>query len=171
MLSLQDSQSLADGYTNLKTILCHSISEDNSVEKKTIDKVLESISDSLPDTIKEHPSLAVLAFMRSAYGWKKDETEKRDPVSYTPYPSSNKKSAIIDYFKEYEQKRIKGEAQHFKFRMEALEEEDKASSSASCPTATVPSTQVGQPSKSKDASNVPSPPKAKTPQPTPKPGP
>lgn len=171
VLSLQDSQSLADGYRNLKTILCHSISEDNNEEKKTINKILESISDPLLDTIKEHPSLAVLAFVRSAYGWTIDETEERDPVSYTPYPSSDKKSSIIDYFKDYEQRRIKGEAQRFEFKMTTLEEEDIESSSASCPTATVSSTQVQQPPRSNATQNTPSNPKPKEPAPTPKPGP
>ena len=67
--------------------------------------------------------------MRSSYGWKEDEDEKleRDPVSYTPYTSSGKKSSIIDYFRDYEQKRIKGKAQRFEFRMLTLEEDNGSS--------------------------------------------
>jgi hypothetical protein len=168
VLCLQDSQSLAEGYKDLTTVLCHSIAEDNSDEGKTINKILESISGALPDSIKEHPSLAVLAFMRSAYGWKKDETEKRDPVSYTPYPSSDKKSAIIDYFKEYEQKRIKGEAQHFKFRMLALEE-DNDSRTTSPQTTGAHHTAAGQTPTSNAAQNA-SLPRKKAPAPLPGPG-
>lgn len=169
VLSLQDSQSLADGYRNLKTILCHSISEDNNEEKKTINKIIESISDPLLDTIKEHPSLAVLAFVRSAYGWTIDETEERDPVSYTPYPSSDKKSSIIDYFKEYEQKRIKGEAQHFKFRMLALEE-DNDSRTTSPQTTGATNTAARQTPTSNAAPNASSPRKSEAPVPRPGPG-
>lgn len=128
VLSLQDSQSLADGYIDLKTILCHSISEDNNEKVKTGDKILASISDALPDAIKEHSSPAVLAFVRSAYGWKKDEVKnlERDPVSYTPYPDSESKSPIIDYFTKYEQSRIIGSARHFPDKMRTLEEDRPA---------------------------------------------
>ena len=112
----------------------------------------------------------MVAFVRSAYGWKTDETEEQDPVSYTPYPSSDKKSSIIDYFKDYEQKRIEGGAQRFEFKMTTLEE-DIESSSASRPTATVSSTQVQQPPRSNATQNTPSNPKPKGPAPKPKPGP
>lgn len=125
VLSLQDSHSLADGYKSLDTILCHNICEDNNEEGKTISKIPESISNALPKTIKEHSSLAVLAFVRSAYGWKKDEAKHldRDPVSYTPYPDSEKKSPIIDYFTNYEQSRIIGSGRSFTPKMRTLEED------------------------------------------------
>lgn len=125
VLSLQDSHSLADGYKTLDTILCHNICEDNNKEGKTISKIPDSISNALPKTIKEHSSLAVLAFVRSAYGWKKDEAKHldRDPVSYTPYPDSENKSPIIDYFTNYEQSRIIGSGRHFPDKMRTLEED------------------------------------------------
>lgn len=126
VLSLQDSHSLAYGYTNLDTILCHNLCEDNNEIGKSTNKIPKSISDALPDAIKEHSSLAVLAFVRSAYGWKKDEAQnlESDPVSYTPYPDSENKSPIIDYFKEYEQKRIIGSARGFTHKMRTLEEDN-----------------------------------------------
>lgn len=124
ILSLHDSRSLADGYKDLGTVLFQNVCEDNHEERKTTDKIPKSISDALPDAIKEHSSLAVLAFVRSAYGWKKDETEARDPVSYTPYPDSEKKSPIIDYFTNYEQSRINGSARHFPHKMRTLEEDN-----------------------------------------------
>ena len=145
ILSLHDSQSLADGYKDLDLLLCHNLCKDNNEEEQATNKIPDAVSNAL-NAIKEHPSPAVLAFMRSSYGWKEDEDEQleRDPVSYTPYPSSDKKSSIIDYFKDYEQKRIKGEDQDDRLKMITLEEEDIESSSASCPTATVSSTQVQQ---------------------------
>lgn len=172
VLSLLASHSLADGYKDLNMVLCHNICEDNNEEERAINKIPEAILKEL-SAIKKCPSRAALAFMRSSYGWKEDEDEKlkRDPVSYTPYPSSDKKSSIIDYFKDYEQSRIKGEAQRFPFKMMTLEEEDIESSSASCPTATVSSTQVQQPPRSNAAQNTSSSPKPKGPAPTPKPGP
>ena len=125
ILFLQDSQSLADGYKDLNTVLCQNICEDSNDNGKTTNEILESISRALPDAIKEHSSLAVLAFVRSAYGWKKDETKilETDPVSYTPYMDSEKKSPIIDYFTNYEQRRITGSAGHFADRMLTLEED------------------------------------------------
>ena len=149
ILSLHDSQSLADGYKDLDLLLCHNLRKDNNEEEQATNKIPDAVSNAL-NAIKEHPSPAVLAFMRSSYGWKEDEDEQleRDPVSYTPYPSSDKKSSIIDYFKDYEQKRIKGEDQDDRFKMITLEEEDIESSSASCPTATVSSTQVQQTARS-----------------------
>lgn len=145
ILSLHDSQSLADGYKDLDLLLCHNLCKDNNEEEQATNKIPDAVSNAL-NAIKEHPSPAVLAFMRSSYGWKEDEDEQleRDPVSYTPYPSSDKKSSIIDYFKDYEQKRIKGEDQDDRLKMITLEEEDIESSSAICPTATVSSTQVQQ---------------------------
>ena len=111
--------------------------------------------------------------MRSAYGWKEDQDKnlKRDPVSYTPYPDSEKKSPIIDYFKDYEQKRIKGETQDFSFRMRTLEETDNEYTSASYPTATVSSTQVQQTPRSNATHNTSSTPKGKGPVPPPGPRP
>ena len=170
VLSLHDSQSLAEGYKDLNTILYHSSSREDSEREDTASEVPESITRALPRAIAKQSSPAVLAFVRSAYGWKTDETEEQDPVSYTPYPSSDKKSSIIDYFKDYEQKRIKGGAQRFQFKMTTLEEEDIESSSASCPTATVSSTQVQQPPRSNATQNTPSNPKPKRPAPKPKPG-
>lgn len=128
VLSLQDSHSLVDGYKSLDTILCHNLYEDNNEKRKTISKILESISNALPDTIKEYSSPAVLAFVRSTYGWKKDEAKHldRDPVSYTPYPDSENKSPIIDYFTNYEQSRIIGSARHFPDKMRTLEEDSPA---------------------------------------------
>lgn len=123
ILSLHDSRSLADGYKDLGTVLFQNVCEDNHEERKTTDKIPKSISDALPDAIKEQSSLAVLAFVRSAYGWKKDETEARDPVSYTPYPESEKKSPIIDYFTNYEQSRIIGSGRSFTPKMRTLEED------------------------------------------------
>lgn len=172
VLSLLDSHSLADGYKDLDMVLCHNICEDNNEEEQAINKIPEAILNEL-GAIKNCPSRAVLAFMRSSYGWKEDEDEKlkQDPVSYTPYPGSDKKSSIIDYFKDYEQKRIEGGAQRFEFKMTTLEEEEIESSSASCPTATVSSTQVQQPPRSNATQNTPSNPKPKGPAPKPKPGP
>ena len=128
VLSLQDSQSLAVGYKDLDTVLYHNTCEDDNMEGKTISEILQSISDALPKTIREHSSLAVLAFVRSAYGWKKDEAKHldRDPVSYTPYPDSENKSPIIDYFTNYEQRRIIGSARHFADKMRTLEEDRPA---------------------------------------------
>lgn len=125
VLSLQDSQSLAVGYKDLDTVLYHNTCEDDNKEGKTISEIFQSISDALPKTIREHSSLAVLAFVRSAYGWKKDEAKHldRDPVSYTPYPDSENKSPIIDYFTNYEQSRIIGSARHFADKMRTLEED------------------------------------------------
>lgn len=125
VLCLQDSQSLAVGYKDLDTVLYHNTCEDNNKEGKTISEIVESISDALPKTIRKHSSLAVLAFVRSAYGWKKDEAKHldRDPVSYTPYPDSEKKSPIIDYFTNYEHSRIIGSARHFVDKMRTLEED------------------------------------------------
>ena len=171
VLSLYDSHSLADGYINLDTILCHNLCEDDNEKGKTTSKIPESISDALPDAIKEHSSLAVLAFVRSAYGWKKDEAKNlaSDPVSYTPYPDSEKKSPIIDYFKEYEQKRIKGEAQRFEFRMLPLEE-DNDSRTMSAQTTGATHTAAGQTPTSNAAQNASSPRKSKAPAPRPGPG-
>lgn len=128
VLSLQDSQSLAVGYKDLDTVLYHNTCEDDNKEGKTISEIFQSISDALPKTIREHSSLAVLAFVRSAYGWKKDEAKHldRDPVSYTPYPDSENKSPIIDYFTNYEQSRIIGSARHFADKMRTLEEDRPA---------------------------------------------
>lgn len=169
VLSLHDSQSLAEGYKDLNTILYHSSSREDSEREDTASEVPESITRALPRAIAKQSSPAVLAFVRSAYGWKTDETEEQDPVSYTPYPSSDKKSAIIDYFKEYEQKRIKGEAQRFEFRMLALEE-DNDSRTTSPLTTGAPHTAAGQTPTSNAAQNASSPRKSKAPAPLPGPG-
>ena len=128
VLSLQDSQSLTVAYKDLDTVLYQNTCEDNNKEGTTISEIVESILDALPNTIREHSSLAVLAFVRSAYGWKKDEAKHldRDPVSYTPYPDSENKSPIIDYFTNYEQSRIIGSARHFADKMRTLEEDRPA---------------------------------------------
>ena len=169
VLSLHDSQSLAEGYKDLNTILYHSSSREDSEREDTASEVPESITRALPRAIAKQSSPAVLAFVRSAYGWKTDETEEQDPVSYTPYPSSDKKSEIIDYFKEYEQKRIKGEAQRFEFRMLALEE-DNDSRTTSPLTTGAPHTAAGQTPTSNAAQNASSPRKSKAPAPLPGPG-
>ena len=171
ILFLQDSQSLADGYKDLNTVLCQNICEDSNDDGKTTNEIPESISRALPDAIKEHSSPAVRAFVRSAYGWKEDQDKnlKRDPVSYTPYPDSEKKSPIIDYFKDYEQKRIKGEAQRFEFRMLALEE-DNDSRTTSPLTTGAPHTAAGQTPTSNAAQNASSPRKSKALAPLPGPG-
>ncbi len=169
VLSLHDSQSLAEGYKDLNTILYRSSSREDSEREDTASEVPESITRALPRAIAKQSSPAVLAFVRSAYGWKTDETEEQDPVSYTPYPSSDKKSSIIDYFKEYEQKRIKGAAQSFKFRMRTLEE-DNVSRTTNPQTRAATNTLAQQPPRSNPAQNTPSNPKPKGPAPKPKPG-
>lgn len=171
VLSLHDSQSLAEGYKDLNTILYHSSSREDSEREDTASEVPESITRALPRAIAKQSSPAVVAFVRSAYGWKEDEDEKlkQDPVSYTPYPSSDKKSSIIDYFKEYEQKRIKGEAQRFKFRMLTLEE-DNDSRTTSPQTTGATHTAAGQTPTSNAAQNASSPRKSTAPAPRPGPG-
>lgn len=128
VLSLHDSQSLAEGYKDLNTILHHSSSREDSEREDTASEVPESITRALPRAIAKQSSPAVLAFVRSAYGWKKDEAKHldRDPVSYTPYPDSENKSPIIDYFTNYEQSRIIGSARHFADKMRTLEEDRPA---------------------------------------------
>lgn len=169
VLSLHDSQSLAEGYKDLNTILYHSSSREDSEREDTASEVPESITRALPRAIAKQSSPAVLAFVRSAYGWKTDETEEQDPVSYTPYPSSDKKSSIIDYFKEYEQKRIKGVAQSFKFRMRTLEE-DNVSRTTNPQTRAATNTPAQQTPTSNAAQNASSPRKSKAPAPLPGPG-
>ena len=169
ILSIHDSLSLAEGYKHLDTNLYRSTSRDDSESEDTATQVPESITRALPGTIAKQSSPAVLAFVRSAYGWTKDENQERDPVLYTPYPSSDKKSSIIDYCKEYEQKRIKGEAQRFEFRMLALEE-DNDSRTTSPQTTGAPYTAAGQTPTSNAAQNASSPRKSKAPAPLPGPG-
>ena len=169
ILAFHDSLSLAEGYKHLDANLYRSTSRDDSESEDTATQVPESITRALPRTIAKQSSPAVLAFVRSAYGWTKDENEERDPVLYTPYPSSDKKSSIIDYFKEYEQKRIKGEAQRFEFRMLALEE-DNDSRTTSPQTTGATHTAAGQTPTSNAAQNASSPRKSKAPVPRPGPG-
>lgn len=169
ILSIHDSLSLAEGYKHLDTNLYRSTSRDDSESEDTATQVPESITRALPGTIAKQSSPAVLAFVRSAYGWTKDENQERDPVLYTPYPNSDKKSSIIDYFKEYEQKRIKGEAQRFEFRMLALEE-DNDSRTTSPLTTGAPHTAAGQTPTSNAAQNASSPRKSKALAPLPGPG-
>lgn len=169
ILSIHDSLSLAEGYKHLDTNLYRSTSRDDSESEDTATQVPESITRALHGTIAKQSSPAVLAFVRSAYGWTKDENQERDPVLYTPYPSSDKKSSIIDYFKEYEQKRIKGEAQRFEFRMLALEE-DNDSRTTSPLTTVAPHTAAGQTPTSNAAQNASSPRKSKALAPLPGPG-
>ena len=169
VLSLHDSQSLAECYKELNTILYHRSSREDSEREDTASEVPESITRALPRAIAKQSSPAVLAFVRSAYGWKTDETEEQDPVSYTPYPSSDKKSSIIDYFKEYEQKRIKGVAQSFKFRMRTLEV-DNVSRTTNPQTRAATNTPAQQTPTSNAAQNASSPRKSKAPAPLPGPG-
>lgn len=169
ILAIHDSLSLAEGYKHLDANLYRSTSRDDSESEDTATQVPEPITRALPRTIAKQSSPAVLAFVRSAYGWTKDENEERDPVLYTPYPSSDKKSSIIDYFKEYEQKRIKSEAQRFEFRMLALEE-DNDSRTTSPQTTGATHTAAGQTPTSNAAQNAFSPRKSKAPVPRPGPG-
>ena len=169
ILAIHDSLSLAEGYKHLDANLYRSTSRDDSESEDTATQVPDSITRALPRTIAKQSSPAVLAFVRSAYGWTNDENEERDPVLYTPYPSSDKKSSIIDYFKEYEQKRIKGEAQRFEFRMLALEE-DNDSRTTSPQTTGATHTAAGQTPTSNAAQNASSPRKSKAPVPRPGPG-
>ena len=129
ILTLASSKTLAGSYRDLMGVLSFDKPMCSNNEQKSLDSEITSVNEALPNTISEQTSLAVRAFVRSAYGWKGDEDEKleRDPVSYTPYTSSGKKSSIIDYFRDYEQKRIKGKAQRFEFRMLTLEEDNGSS--------------------------------------------
>lgn len=167
VLTLVSSKTLAGSYRGLKSVL----SIDSNDEQKSLDSEITSVNEALPSTISEQTSLAVRAFVRSAYGWKEDEDEKleRDPVSYTPYTSSGKKSSIIDYFKDYERERIKGETQHFKPRMLTLEE-DNDSSNTNPLSGSVTTTPVQQPPRSNAAQSTSSTPKPKGPVPPPGPG-
>ena len=169
ILSLHDSQSLAQGYKDLDAVLYHSTSREDSEREDTANEVPESITRALPPAIAKQSSPAVLAFVRSAYGWKDDEDEKleQDPVSYTPDTSPGKKSPIIDYFKDYEQKRIKGEAQPVERRMLTLEE-DKDSSTTNPQSGSV--TTTPQPPRSNAAQTTSSSPKPKRLVPRPGPG-
>ena len=171
ILTLISSKTLAGSYRGLKSVLSFDKLTRCSNEQKSFDAEIASVNEALPDAMKEQSSLAVRAFVRSAYGWKEDEDEKleMDPVSYTPYTTSGKKSPIIKYFKEYEQKRIKGEAQRFEFRMLTLEE-DNDSSITNPRSSSVTTTPAQQTPRSNAAQNTPSNPKPKGPVPPPGPG-
>lgn len=171
ILTLISSKTLAGSYRGLKSVLSFDKLTRCSNEQKSLDAEIASVNEALPDAMKEQSSLAVRAFVRSAYGWKEDEDEKldSDPVSYTPYTTSGKKSPIIKYFKEYEQKRIKGEAQRFEFRMLTLEE-DNDSPTTTPRSSSVTTTPAQQTPRSNAAQNTPSNPKPKGPVPPPGPG-
>lgn len=171
ILTLISSKTLAGSYRGLKSVLSFDMLTRCSNEQKSFDAEIASVNEALPDAMKEQSSLAVRAFVRSAYGWKEDEDEKleMDPVSYTPYTTSGKKSPIIKYFKEYEQKRIKGEAQRFEFRMLTLEE-DNDSSITNPRSSSVTTTPAQQTPRSNAAQNTSSTPKPKGPVPPPGPG-
>ena len=170
ILTLVSSKTLAGSYRGLMSVLSFDKLTRCSNEQKSLDAEIASVNEALPDAMKEQSSLAVRAFVRSAYGWKEDEDEKleRDPVSYTPYTTSGKKSPILKYFKEYEQKRIKGEAQRFEFRMLTLEE-DNDSSTTNPRSSSVTTTPAQQTTRSNAAQNTPSNPKPKGPVPPPGP--
>lgn len=135
VLTLIASESLASSYRRLKGVLTRDETTRSDEEQKSLDAKLASIKEALPSTISEQTSLAVRAFVRSAYGWKVDEGAKRDPVSYSPSAFQPKKqglSPIISYFTEYEKSRIKD--QEFSIKMQSLEEDSKDSASQSSGT-------------------------------------
>lgn len=132
VLTLTSSESLASNYRDLKGVLTLEETTRSDEEQRSLAAELASVTEALPSTISKQTSLAVRAFVRSAYGWKGDGDERRDPVSYSPPTFCPKKqglSPIISYFTEYEKSRIKD--QEFSFKMQTLEEDSKDSASRS----------------------------------------
>ncbi|MFC2777418.1 MAG: CRISPR-associated RAMP family protein [Pauljensenia sp.] len=135
VLTLIASESLASSYRDLKGVLSLEETTGSGEEQRSLAAELASVTEALPSTISKQTSLAVRAFVRSAYGWKGDGDERRDPVSYSPPAFCPKKqglSPIISYFTEYEKSRIKD--QEFTFKMQSLEEDSKDSVSQSSGT-------------------------------------
>lgn len=124
--TLISSKTLAGCYRDLKSVLNFDKSMRSETERNSLDAEIASIKKKLPPTISGQKSLAVKAFVRSAYGWKGDEDAEKDPVAYSPYTFHPKKrgiSHVIRYFTEYEKTRIKDE--EFDSKMLTLEEDEE----------------------------------------------
>lgn len=124
--ALISSKTLAGCYRDLKSVLNFDKSMRSETERNSLDAEIASIKKKLPPTISGQKSLAVKAFVRSAYGWKGDEDAEKDPVAYSPYTFHPKKrgiSHVIRYFTEYEKTRIKDE--EFDSKMLTLEEDEE----------------------------------------------
>lgn len=171
VLTLVTSSSLASSYRNLKGVLTRDETTRSDEEHKSLDAKLASIKEALPSTISEQTSLAVRAFVRSAYGWKIDEGAKRDAVSYSPSSFQPKKqglSPVICYFTEYEKSRIKDKDKEFRFKFLTLEEdsEDSVSQSLCVPKRESLPSQGSSPTVTSDASSTQAP-RRKAPKPGP----
>lgn len=130
ILTLASSKTLAGSYRDLMGVLSSDMPTCSNNEQKSLDSEITSVNKALPPTISEQTSLAVRAFVRSAYGWKIDEGAKRDPVSYSPSAFRPKKqglSPVISYFTEYENSRIKDKDEEFRFKFLTLEEDNEDS--------------------------------------------
>lgn len=128
VLTLATSRSLASSYRDLKGVLSLEETTRSNEEQKSLAAELALIKRALPLAISKQKSLAVRAFVRSAYGWKCDEGATKDPVAYSPStfrPGRRGLSPIISYFTEYEKSRIRDE--DFNFEMLTLEEDSKDS--------------------------------------------
>lgn len=128
VLTLATSRSLASSYRDLKGVLSLEETTRSNEEQKSLAAELALIKRALPLAISKQKSLAVRAFVRSAYGWKCDEGATKDPVAYSPStfrPERRGLSPIISYFTEYEKSRIRDE--DFNFEMLTLEEDSKDS--------------------------------------------
>jgi hypothetical protein len=126
VFTLISSKTLAGCYRDLKSVLNFNKSTCSETEQNSLDAEIASIKKKLPPTISEQKSLAVKAFVRSAYGWKGDEDAEKDPVAYSPYTFRPKKhgiSHVISYFTEYEKTRIKDK--EFDSKMLTLEEDEE----------------------------------------------
>ena len=126
VLTLTNSKLLASQYRDLKAVLALDKTKCSDEDRKTLTEELALIKEKLPSPIREQTSLAVKAFVRSAYGWKNDESANKDPVSYSPSAFRPKKqgfSTITDYFTEYERSRILNI--DFNFKMSTLEEDSE----------------------------------------------
>lgn len=126
VFTLISSKTLAGCYRDLKSVLNFDKSTRSETERNSLDAEIASIKKKLPPTISGQKSLAVKAFVRSAYGWKGDEDAEKDPVAYSPYTFHPKKhgiSHVISYFTEYEKTRIKDK--EFDSKMLTLEEDEE----------------------------------------------
>lgn len=169
VLTLVTSRSLASSYRNLKGVLTRDETTRSDEEQKSLDAKLASIKEALPSTISKQTSLAVRAFVRSAYGWKIDEGAKRDPVSYSPSAFQPKKqglSPVISYFTEYEKSRIKDEEFRFKFLTLEEDKEDSVSQSLCAPKGESLPSQGSSPTVTSDDSSTQAP-RRKAPKPGP----
>lgn len=129
VLTLISSETLAGSYRDLNSVLTFDKSTRSETAQNSLASEIASIKEKLPPMISRQSSPAVIAFVRSAYGWKGDEKAERDPVSYSPHAFKPKKpgiSHVISYFTEYEKSRIKGE--EFDFKMRTLEEDKEGDS-------------------------------------------